>query len=56
MGKTLKNLLLSNQEGFEAESWYIASGTRGLSSLLKNGGRLTFDFLQQSQICALMHL
>ena len=24
-GKTLKNLLLLNQESFKAESWYIAS-------------------------------
>ena len=29
--KTLKNLLW-NQESFEAESWYIASGTQGLLS------------------------
>ena len=28
--KTLKNLLLLNQESFEAESWYIASGMQGL--------------------------
>ena len=25
--KTLKNLLLQNQENFETESWYIALGT-----------------------------
>ena len=31
----LKNLLLQNQESFEAESWYIASGTLGLPSLFK---------------------
>ena len=28
-GKTLKNLL-KNQESFEAESWYVASGTPSL--------------------------
>ena len=31
--KTLKNLFLQTQESFEAESWYIASGTEGLPSL-----------------------
>ena len=34
-GKTLKNLLLQNQESFKAESWYIASGAQGLSNLFK---------------------
>ena len=33
--KTLKNLLLQNQESFKAESWYIALGTQGLPSLVK---------------------
>ena len=33
MVKTLKNLLLRNQESFEAESWYIALGTQDLPSL-----------------------
>ena len=32
-GKTLQNL--QNQESFEAESWYIASGTQGLPSMYK---------------------
>ena len=35
MVKRLKNLLLESQESFEAESWYIASGTQGLQSLFK---------------------
>ena len=34
-GKTLKNLLLQNQESFGAESWYIASRAQGLPSLFK---------------------
>ena len=33
--KTPKNLLLQNQGSFKAESWYIASGTLGLPSLIK---------------------
>ena len=33
--KTLKNNFLQNQESFEADSWYIASGTQGLSGLFK---------------------
>ena len=28
-GKTLKNLLLQNEESFEVKSLYIASGTQG---------------------------
>ena len=33
--KKIKNLLLRNQESFEAESWYIASeGTKNLLNLL----------------------
>ena len=34
-GKALKNLLLQNQKSFEAESWYISSGTQGLPCLFK---------------------
>ena len=34
-GKTLKNLLLRNEESYEVKSLYIASGTHGLSSLFK---------------------
>ena len=33
-GKTLENLLLQIQEIFEAESWYIESGTQSLPSML----------------------
>ena len=35
MVKTLKNLLLQNQESFKAESWYIALGTQALLILFK---------------------
>ena len=35
MVKTLRNLLLQNQESFKAEYWYIALETQGLRSLLK---------------------
>ena len=34
-GKTLKNLLLHNQESFEAESCYIAWDTQDLPNLFK---------------------
>ena len=33
--KTFKNLLLQNQESFEAESWYTASGTEALLIFFK---------------------
>ena len=33
--KTLKNLLLRNEESYEAESWYKASGTQGLSNFVQ---------------------
>ena len=33
--KILKNLLLQNQESFEAESCYITIGTQDLPSLIK---------------------
>ena len=33
--KKMPKNLLHNQESFEAESWYIASGTLGLPSLFK---------------------
>ena len=35
MVKILKNLLLQNQESFEAESLYIASGIQGLPNLFQ---------------------
>ena len=56
MVKTLKNLLLQNQEICEAESWYIASGTQGLHVWLNNDPALTFDLLRQGQIFVPMHL
>ena len=34
-GKTLKTLLLQNQESFGADSWYMASETKGLPILIK---------------------
>ena len=34
-GKTLENFLLQNKESFDAQYWYIASGTQGLPSLFK---------------------
>ena len=40
MVKRLKNLLLQNQESFEADCWYITSGIQGLPN---DGCRLTFD-------------
>ena len=41
--KTLKYLLLQNQESFEAESWYIASGTQVLPICSNDGRMLIFD-------------
>ena len=41
MVKTFKNLLLQNQESFEAESWCIVSGTQVLSNC-SNDLKLTF--------------
>ena len=34
-GKTLKNLLLRNQEADDLDTWYAASGARVLSNLFK---------------------
>ena len=44
-----KNLLLQNQESFEAESWYIASGTR-LLSFPNDGRRFIFDLITARSI------
>ena len=41
--KTLKNLLLQNQESFKAESWYTASGTKAYQVDSNDDFRLTFD-------------
>ena len=44
MLKTIKNLLLQNQESFKAKSRYIASWTQGLPQVCSNDDpRLTFD-------------
>ena len=51
MVKTLKNLLLQNQESFEAESWYIALLSQILLFVQVDDRRLTFDLLWQGQIC-----
>ena len=50
MVKTLKNLLLKNQESFEAASWYTASGTQGLPSCSNDDPRMTFELLWHGQI------
>ena len=42
MVKTLKKILLQNQGGFEAESWYKASGMQGLPTS-NDDPRMTFD-------------
>ena len=44
MVKTLKNLLLQNQDSFEAECWYIALGTHGLTFCSNNDRRLDFFY------------
>ena len=53
MVKTLKNLLLQNQESFGAESWYIASDTLRVYQICSNDDpRLTFDlFTTRSNLC-----
>ena len=52
MVKTLKNLLLQNQESFEAKSCYIAFRTQ-VYQVCSNDNR---RFLWQDQICVPMHL
>ena len=50
-GKNL-SLFHQNQESFEAESWFIASGTQGLQIFFPDDDpRLTFDLVMASQIC-----
>ena len=55
MVKSLKNLLLQNQESFEAEFCYIALG-KVYQVCANDDPRLTFNFIQQDQICIPMHL
>ena len=43
MVKTLKNLLLHNQESFMADSWYTASGIKVYQADSNDDSRLTFD-------------
>ena len=50
MVKTLKNFLLQNQESFEAESWYIASGMQGLPTSDDNPRMTLTFFLRHCQI------
>ena len=54
MIKTLKNLLLQNQESFKAEYSIMDSRSTKFVQMLTLGWPLTF--LQQGQICDLMHL
>ena len=57
MVKRLKNLLLQNRESFEAESWYIASGTQGLSSLFKWWWKVDlWSFYSKVKFAPHMHL
>ena len=54
--KHLKNLLLKNQESFEADVSSIASRTQGLHNLIMTiGWPLTF-FTENGRICVPMHL
>ena len=48
--KHFKNLLLQNQEMFEADSWYIASRAQSLPSLFKWWPYV--DLYRQGQICS----
>ena len=50
--KPPKSLLLQNQESFEAESWYIASGMQSTEFVQMIITRLTF--LRHSQNCVLI--
>ena len=55
MVKTLKNFL-QNQESFETESRYIASGTRFIKFVQMMIVGLPLTFLQQGQNCIPIHL
>ena len=55
MVKTIKKLL-QNQQSFEAESLYIASGTKVYQVCSNDGRRLTLTFLLIGQICAHIYL
>ena len=54
--KTLKNLLLQNQESFAVESWCIASGTQSTKFVKMMIVGWALFFLLQSQICVPIHL
>ena len=45
-GKTVKNLLLQNQESFGAESWYIASRIQGLETYSNDDCKWTVDLFK----------
>ena len=45
MMSSLKNLILQNQESYEAESWYIVLGTQGLPNIFNDDPRMTFNLL-----------
>ena len=55
--KNTLGLLVQNQESFEAESWYVTSGTQDLLNFIQmmTLGWL-LNFLRQGQICVPMHL
>ena len=53
-GKTLKNLLLQNQESFEAETWYIVFGTLVLPNLLNDDPMMTSDLPTAWSNCVLV--
>ena len=54
-GKNTSNLL-QNQESFEAEFQYIASGLNVYQACPNDYPRMTFDFLRHGQICVPIHL
>ena len=50
-GKTLKNLLLQNQESFVSESRYIASRTQLYQVCSNNEPRMKFDLFTTWSLC-----
>ena len=50
MVKTLKNLLLQNQESYDLETWHVASRTQALQSYINDDPRLTLTYLRKGQI------
>ena len=48
--KTLKNLLLRNQQADDLETWYAASGAKVLQACSNDDPGMTLTILQQGQI------